>query len=97
MWADNWLYCIYQSFVYTMLQQKFISKTQKPHKHLSYFKHILGIYAEYDSLQVEVTGLEPAASWSQTKHSTKLSYTSKAVIKQLIYYILKPAVCQRFY
>ncbi len=25
---------------------------------------------------VEVTGLEPAASWSQTKHSTKLSYTS---------------------
>ena len=23
---------------------------------------------------VEVTGLEPAASWSQTKHSTKLSY-----------------------
>ena len=26
---------------------------------------------------VEVTGLEPAASWSQTRHSTKLSYTSK--------------------
>ena len=25
---------------------------------------------------VEVTGLEPAASWSQTRHSTKLSYTS---------------------
>ena len=25
--------------------------------------------------EVEVTGLEPAASWSQTKHSTKLSYT----------------------
>ena len=25
---------------------------------------------------VEVTGVEPAASWSQTKHSTKLSYTS---------------------
>ena len=25
---------------------------------------------------VEVTGLEPAASWSQTKHSTKLSYAS---------------------
>ena len=24
-----------------------------------------------------MTGLEPAASWSQTKHSTKLSYTSK--------------------
>ncbi len=26
---------------------------------------------------VEATGLEPAASWSQTKHSTKLSYASK--------------------
>ncbi len=25
---------------------------------------------------VEVTGFEPAASWSQTKHSTKLSYAS---------------------
>jgi hypothetical protein len=25
---------------------------------------------------VEATGLEPAASWSQTKHSTKLSYAS---------------------
>lgn len=25
---------------------------------------------------VKVTGLEPAASWSQTKHSTKLSYAS---------------------
>ena len=29
---------------------------------------------------VEVTGLEPAASWSQTKHSTKLSYTSLLTI-----------------
>ena len=29
---------------------------------------------------VEVTGLEPAASWSQTRHSTKLSYTSLLVI-----------------
>ena len=29
---------------------------------------------------VEVTGLEPAASWSQTKHSTKLSYTSEYYI-----------------
>ena len=27
-------------------------------------------------LLVEATGLEPAASWSQTKHSTKLSYAS---------------------
>ena len=26
---------------------------------------------------VEATGLEPAASWSQTKHSTKLSYASE--------------------
>ena len=31
----------------------------------------------YTSIQkVEATGLEPAASWSQTKHSTKLSYAS---------------------
>ena len=29
---------------------------------------------------VEVTGLEPAASWSQTKHSTKLSYTSIIIL-----------------
>ena len=29
--------------------------------------------------EVEVTGLEPAASWSQTKHSTKLSYASIGV------------------
>ena len=29
---------------------------------------------------VEVTGFEPAASWSQTKHSTKLSYTSLLTI-----------------
>ena len=28
---------------------------------------------------VEATGLEPAASWSQTKHSTKLSYASKQI------------------
>ena len=27
-------------------------------------------------LVAEATGLEPAASWSQTKHSTKLSYAS---------------------
>ena len=27
-------------------------------------------------MMVEATGLEPAASWSQTKHSTKLSYAS---------------------
>ena len=40
---------------------------------------------------VEATGLEPAASWSQTKHSTKLSYASKilifaVLISQLLYY-----------
>ena len=28
---------------------------------------------------VEATGLEPAASWSQTKHSTKLSYASNSI------------------
>ena len=36
-----------------------------------------------DFLMVEVTGLEPAASWSQTKHSTKLSYTSINIIFKL--------------
>ncbi len=41
------------------------------------YKKIKGPYTKvYDPLMVEVTGLEPAASWSQTKHSTKLSYTS---------------------
>ena len=38
---------------------------------------------------VEATGLEPAASWSQTKHSTKLSYAS------LISFIIIP-VSTRF-
>ena len=39
---------------------------------------------------VEVTGLEPAASWSQTKHSTKLSYAS-TLQTQRCYYIIKTA------
>ena len=33
--------------------------------------------ASASAFVVEVTGLEPAASSSRTKHSTKLSYTSK--------------------
>ena len=33
---------------------------------------------------VEATGLEPAASWSQTKHSTKLSYASDSMPDSLI-------------
>ncbi len=33
---------------------------------------------------VGATGLEPAASWSQTKHSTKLSYAPQQQI--LLYY-----------
>ena len=33
-------------------------------------------YSQYIAL-VEATGLEPPASWTQTKHSTKLSYASK--------------------
>ena len=44
-----------------------------------------------DFSMVEVTGLEPAASWSQTKHSTKLSYTSKAIklcCKSYSFYII---------
>ena len=32
------------------------------------------IYAYFYNIMVGMTGLEPAASWSQTKHSTKLSY-----------------------
>ena len=28
------------------------------------------------TIMVEMTGLEPAASWSQTKHSTNLNYIS---------------------
>ena len=47
---------------------------------------------------VEVTGLEPAASWSQTKHSTKLSYTSvpdTTLLKQCSYYYShSPEKCQ---
>lgn len=48
---------------------------------------------------VGATGLEPAASWSQTKHSTKLSYASVKLfilfcVKQLYYYILNPKICQ---
>ena len=42
---------------------------------------------------VEVTGLEPAASWSQTKHSTKLSYTSTAKS----YYTILLANCQEIF
>ena len=34
------------------------------------------IFVGWRNLLVEATGLEPAASWSQTKHSTKLSYAS---------------------
>ena len=30
----------------------------------------------FTAFLVEATGLEPAASWSQTRHSTKLSYAS---------------------
>ena len=48
-----------------------------------------------DSSLVEATGLEPAASWSQTKHSTKLSYASMLRgSKQLLYYIGFWAFCQ---
>ena len=44
-------------------------------------------------LKVEATGLEPAASWSQTKHSTKLSYASL----MLYYYITPFTFCQAFF
>lgn len=42
---------------------------------------------------VEATGLEPAASWSQTKHSTKLSYASKhslLIIMDFIFFVKPP-------
>ncbi len=38
------------------------------------FYHITAYVPLSDSGLVGTTGLEPAASWSQTKHSTKLSY-----------------------
>ena len=38
---------------------------------------------------VEATGLEPAASWSQTKHSTKLSYASEISFRDSFYIISK--------
>lgn len=37
---------------------------------------------------VEVTGFEPAASWSQTKRSTKLSHTSMFVSADNVYYYI---------
>ena len=42
-------------------------------------------------MMVEMTGFEPAASWSQTKHSTKLSYISIFCVslRLLDNYILK--------
>ena len=49
---------------------------------------------------VGATGFEPAASWSQTKHSTKLSYAPLAdgfpacIMKQLIYYNRFHCFCQ---
>ena len=50
---------------------------------------------------VEVTGLEPAASWSQTKHSTKLSYTSLLLKSALLLYLriseLSTGFSKKFY
>ena len=50
---------------------------------------------------VEATGLEPAASWSQTKHSTKLSYASILIRCRLVpddddYYNTSFRFCQHF-
>ena len=54
---------------------------------------------EITLILVEATGLEPAASWSQTKHSTKLSYASNSTsglvrVRQLLYYSKAKAFCQ---
>ena len=44
---------------------------------------------------VEATGFEPAASWSQTKHSTKLSYASNSEkLTQYFDYSISFAICQ---
>ena len=46
---------------------------------VKYFFEIFQIFLKFLKglkKMVEATGLEPAASWSQTKHSTKLSYAS---------------------
>ena len=55
--------------------------------------------SEITLILVEATGLEPAASWSQTKHSTKLSYASNSTsglvrVRQLLYYSKAKAFCQ---
>ena len=41
---------------------------------------------------VGVRGFEPPASWSRTKHSTKLSHTPKTIL--LVEYIILSSVCQ---
>ena len=40
-------------------------------------------YHNFRSYLVEATGLEPAASWSQTKHSTKLSYAPISITHRI--------------
>ena len=44
---------------------------------------------------VGVRGFEPPASWSRTKHSTKLSHTPKRIsFKCGIYYTINRCKCQ---
>ncbi len=33
-----------------------------------------------------MTGLEPVASWSRTKHATKLRYTPKSILNIIAYF-----------
>ena len=53
----------------------------------NFFKFFLKLF---EKVLVEATGLEPAASCSQSKHSTKLSYASVRPllvrVRQLLYY-----------
>ena len=48
---------------------------KQPLSQLSYTPVFI-LFWHIGKVMVEATGLEPAASWSQTKHSTKLSYAS---------------------
>lgn len=52
-----------------------MKKPGKPHKH-----RLPGLFD-----LVGVTGLEPMASWSRTKRSTKLSYTPKNDLKPMFW------------
>ena len=51
-----------------ILTKKHMKKCTKKAETLKFFEH-------FDLNLIGVTGFEPAASWSRTKHSTELSHT----------------------